>query len=396
MPLLPLLESLDWYHIASFPKDSLLSVISPSLRRVCIEFDGLHTQWTHELRHHDVTLLIRELCSKAPALQIVRITGSVRLPSLLPVASLQQLRQLEVLDSRSQFPIDVILPVFRSMSTLPSLVKLDIPIGAITEALRVTGFHMLESLNTSGSVSDVTHFILGITSPYFRSIQIHVKPADLEKQRNFFAALSLKFATSLRSVFAAFLHGEPGTEPPFLLEIIGPLLAVGGLQRISLDFGALNVSIPDDEIFRMAETWPDLTKLQLECGSTERRPSVHALSALARCCPQLSELVLPSLDDSPLLSEAAPDYIFVGHKLRRLQIGARHLGLPQFVNPRWLAIFIDQSFPFLNVSRCLREHHWPFRLVQHWVGVLRQIKNLRVGRRAVGLRNYETECTKEW
>ncbi|KAH9928386.1 uncharacterized protein B0H18DRAFT_1118059 [Fomitopsis serialis] len=265
-PLLPNLRYLKWQQ-QSCNGSELLYIIGPSVRR--LEFDYASKAWrSGRARRRDYALkaLLDSASSRAP--------NHVYVHHVVEFAALKMLSSLESLTS----------------------LRMDISHLRDTEET-CDGFGRLESLTVEGDES--TSSGAEVTTEGCRrrleNLQIHVKYPRL-------GSLTLRIAFK-------------GEDIPTVPEIIQPLFVMKDLEAFDFDFSSA-AHLSDTDVEEIIRHWTNLRSLQLDHIFTAIEPTVHSLDIIARGCPHLQELVLPSVCHESYIPEKpyAPPH----HNLRRI------------------------------------------------------------------------------
>lgn len=308
-PLLPNLRYLKWQQ-QSCNGSELLYIIGPSVRR--LEFDYASKAWrSGRARRRDYALkaLLDSASSRAPNVEDLHIYGVQHPNTLSAIRGWTNLQHVYV-HHVVEFAALILLSSLESLTSL----RMDISHLRDTEET-CDGFGRLESLTVEGDGStlewffEATHLLrlttltvlLGaeVTTEGCRrrleNLQIHVKYPRL-------GSLTLRIAFK-------------GEDIPTVPEIIQPLFVMKDLEAFDLDFSSA-AHLSDTDVEEIIRHWTNLRSLQLDHVFTAIEPTVHTLDIIARGCPRLQELVLPSVCHESYIPEKpyAPPH----HNLRRI------------------------------------------------------------------------------
>ncbi|OBZ65148.1 hypothetical protein A0H81_14866 [Grifola frondosa] len=344
-PLLPCLRSLGWVQSHPF-STILLAVISPSLRKLDLEFGYDHADYgTIRKQECSIDMLLRNVFSQAPNIWNLTISSLAHPSTLIAITRLTQLRKLDI--SKSAAVLDTGL-LFH-LSTLENLVDLGIKVD-FDDAPNFVGFYALKILRAEVH-SDVTQVLNTIFSPQLETLGISQIPSTtllmasrlMNEVRSRFGSLHTLHYTILSDKARSSSAHVTAVLP--LGDVVEPLLHLGTLEDVSLDFGGREVAVSDKYLDDVANAWPRLTSFSLKhkCGTTI--PSGNVLLSFARRCPALKTLLLPSLD----ISDGAFSYNWplMSHELYVLGLTMSAGGAIQHTESLGLAI--DLIFPNLSV-----------------------------------------------
>lgn len=224
--------------------------------------------------------------------------------------------------------------------------------------------------------------ILSISSRLLTSISVSLREDDPFLVHQLFTALPT-VAGSLRSLKIALPQpGIPGTYHPsnktVIFEVIAaPLLQLHSLEYFQFDMDDRSLSLTDEDVQRVASSWPNITCLYIAAtGARYRsveplvdpagvdRPSINTLVALALQCPKLVSCVLPTgaITDADLL-KLEQDAASVPSQRRVLQLAISGPPVPAwqpgaeqqqatFVHdPERLTNVLCRMFPRMNRRR---------------------------------------------
>ena len=127
--------------------------------------------------------------------------------------------------------------------------------------------------------------------------------------------------------------------------LFAPSLSLHNLKTFRIFLRGYVLHVLDDDLRVFASAWPRLEVLSICMPPSDRLPSVAGLIELAKGCPRLREVVLPSLDVSTLPKMSAlPSE---GHKeVRFLYVGAKVKDDGVAVED--VAEVLDRLFPYLD------------------------------------------------
>ncbi|KAI0681854.1 hypothetical protein C8T65DRAFT_751208 [Cerioporus squamosus] len=244
------------------------------------------------------TLLVRAAYS-APNLTYLRITRTSGIPEswLVPIQRYARLERVDLLE-----------PMYdSSASCTPAL-------GA--EA----GFGSLRELHLYGkfaALQDATDLLRSVSSPHLRSLRVDScecrTDAFAEALRDFCAVLRSKFASALEVVVLS-VYGigpEVTLERP-LAEYLHLLLQVRGVKdvRLSLAPNGVIVAVSEADVSAMADSWPRLERLHLDCASFKSRGGGglprQVVDRMVLACPLLEDIRLPIDADSEVDTSTLP------------------------------------------------------------------------------------------
>jgi len=308
-PLLPNLRCLKWQQ-QSCNGSELLCIIGPSLRR--LEFDYVSKAWrSGRARRRDYALkaLLDSTSSRAPNVEDLHINGVDHPSTLSAIRRWTNLRHVYVHHL-------VEFSALKMLSSLESLTSLRMDISHLRDTEETCdGFERLEALEVEGDRFTLEWFLgathlprlttltvlLGVevTTEGCRrrleNLQIHVKYPRLR-------------SLTLRITFK-------GEDVPIVPEIIQPLFVMKDLEAFDMEFSSA-AHLSDTDVEEIIRHWTNLRSLKLDHVFTAIEPTVHTLDIIARGCPHLQELVLPSVCHQSYIPEkpcAAPH-----HNLRRI------------------------------------------------------------------------------
>lgn len=274
-----------------------------------------------KVRDYAVHETLCTLCVNASSLRQLIITGLGRVPSLLPLLKCHQLRSLHmedvVLNTRS----------FRNLASMHHLRELHLKFR-LTEC-DISGFSCLtslQSLTLSGRMHQIPLVLSAISSNQLRTIRL----LDPSNRAEYMECVEAVHAASKFPLLQHF-HlsadnnlvlsvGNP-VQSAQLIELLSPLLRHRTLRTLSISRWQLGgFALSDSDTHTLATAWPHIALLTLAVNRAEVVPSLQTLITLARLCPSLRALELPSLT---ILSAAqlAPVPGLGPHPLRTLEVG---------------------------------------------------------------------------
>ena len=305
VPLLPRLEELSWLQ-SSEDIAHYRHFISPSLRRVTI-----YVQPSLQPEHQHANELLQLLNEQSPDVEELSLEG-VQLAALLrPLRAFKRLRSLRL--GPVNIPVSVVLSYCAMMPGLSSL-SVDLThspayLGGFSDD---SSLEALQVLRVSGPPSPIEELINAVRSSSLCSahLSILVPEHDRDGGARCVATLASRFATSLDRVLVEYRRSADRLSPPApraFSHYAQPLLSLRGLRKCTIVVeDTLPVLMSDADVHAMAEAWPRLVALEVTLRSSAALPSIVALSAFARGCPQLESLRIPIAQDvSALDSDSA-------------------------------------------------------------------------------------------
>ncbi|KDQ51193.1 hypothetical protein JAAARDRAFT_41254 [Jaapia argillacea MUCL 33604] len=307
-PFLPSLRRLHWEFHNSGTSESLI-FISPSLRRVRVRWRVMHppnnpngTRPKRPIDHLGVFLVA--LAEYSPQLSELKFDDEVRPGVSSLIARFRQLTSLNLSCDGFKFTPEM----FRSISHFPNLTTLDIRTEglATTFGLGVGSFQALESLTLGGKIPRIVDLLPSFSSSPLVRLAIYCVDQDCKFVfcRPLFTMVARFFASSLLRLSAFFpisrpqSYDEDNQETFHLMTFLDPILSIKQIHSIVIRFptsGAyLPLSLSDDDVGRMATSWPNIRKLHLRLLRSESdiAPTLQTLSTLAKQCPSLFDLSL--------------------------------------------------------------------------------------------------------
>ncbi|KAH9939482.1 hypothetical protein B0H21DRAFT_38216 [Amylocystis lapponica] len=293
--------------------------------------------------------ILRKLHETVPMLQELSLQdfsdASIRENYSL-LAGFQALRSLEC-------PV-ISLPMLRFCAELRNLAEFKLALTMPpTDEYRHVCLRTVRSLRVEASIETILHFLGAVTYPLLTSLDLCLSENvhDWKKFTRHLKAFSIMFAPyqalrTLRIVCRMYGSGDF-----WLVELVAPLLELRQLEEMAIDTGFVSqhMSLDDDGLHKLASSWPRLRALEIgpEIERGEHEPSILALAAFARFCPNIRSLELPSIVAPSDLGPVPA----VCHSLRYLCIFYHHLPKDSNVvaRPIQVARFLHKMFP--NVAR---------------------------------------------
>ncbi|KAH9940312.1 hypothetical protein B0H21DRAFT_824829 [Amylocystis lapponica] len=348
-PAFPCLASLRWNRVGYLCMESLDEALAttflshcPALRR--FEMIPNHGSTTTAF----LGTILRKLHATVPMLQELSLQefseASIRENYSL-LAGFQALRSLEC-------PV-VSLPMLRFCAERDlAEFKLALTMPLTNESGHVC-LRTVRSLRVEASIETILRFLGAVTYPLLTSLDLCLSEYvhDWTRFPRHLKAFSTMFAPyqALRTLrIVCGIYGD-GDFP--LVELVAPLLELRQLEEVAIDTGltSQHMSLDDDGLYKLASSWPCLKALEIgpKMERGEHEPSIPALAAFARFCPNLRSLTLSSIvvpsDLGPVLA--------VCHSLRYLLIWFHRLPKDSstVARPIQVAHFLHKMFP--NVAR---------------------------------------------
>ncbi|KAH9947398.1 hypothetical protein B0H21DRAFT_891348 [Amylocystis lapponica] len=354
-PVFPCLESLHWYgwgnynysYKESLDEDLVITFLShcPALRR----FEMFAHVSSESLTTEFLGRILRKLHETVPMLQELSL-GNFSDASLTEhyrlLSGFQALRVLKC-------PV-ISLPMLRFCARLENLAEFRLALTmSPAEEYGDVCLRTVRSLRVEGSMDNILHFLGSVTYPLLTSLEIYNNNTTPNRREHFprdLKTLSAMFAPyqALRTLR---LHTLPPKGHFWLVELVAPLLELRQLEEVAINAfpDSRQISLSDDDLCKLASSWPRLRALEIHAPDFRGRPYICALAAFARFCPDLHSLQLPEI---AFPSDLGP-VPAVCHSLRYL-----HIGWPRFTKdsdrnfvarPVQVARFLHKMFP--NVAR---------------------------------------------
>lgn len=299
-----------------------------------------------KVRDYAVHETLYTLCSNAPSLKRLTITGLGRISSLLPLLKCHQLRHLHiedlVLNPRS----------LCNLASMHSLRELNLDFQLIecdTGISGCNGLTSLQSLTLSGRMCRIP-LVLDVIAP--SKLQT-IRLSDPSNRAAYMECVEAIHAASRFPLLQTFhLTADNGfvlsagnpVQSAHLIEMLSPLLRHRGLRSLSVNRWQLGgFALSDSDMHILATAWPHIASLTLAVNRAEVVPTLQSLTTLARLCPSLLTLELPSLT---ILSAAqlAPVPGLNPHPLRTLEVGDPTRRTEAF-NAAQVARWLHRIFP---------------------------------------------------
>ncbi|KAI0327506.1 hypothetical protein GY45DRAFT_1327509 [Cubamyces sp. BRFM 1775] len=302
VPLLPRLEELSWLQ-SSQDVAHYQHFISPSLRHITV-----YVQPSLQPEHRHANELLQLLNVQSPNVEELSLEGVQLATSLQPLRAFKRLRGLRL--GSVNVPVSTILSYCAMMPRLSSL-----SVDLTQSPTHLGGFssdsslEALEVLHVAGPPSPIEELINAVRSPSLRSahLSILIPEHDRDGGARCVATLSARFATSIDTVFVEYKRSADRLAPHApraFSHYAQPLLSLRGLRKCTLVVeDALPVCMADADVHAMAEAWPGLVSLEVTLGTSAALPSIVALGAFARCCPELESLYIPIAQDVSVLED---------------------------------------------------------------------------------------------
>ncbi|KAL6303332.1 hypothetical protein BKA93DRAFT_337652 [Sparassis latifolia] len=276
---------------------SLQYLLSPTVRSVFI--DDLETSHAHHQEDIRGTFLYH-LFHKSPLLEELDLTH----PSLpYPMASFRDITLCNYLVQLTVDVPSVDLDTLRAISKLESLLDFSISCRILGDSIPAcSGFSNLHHLQVHGKLPNIKAILACISPPHLQ--KLFVSHIATYRMREDFASrytdvvevLSSKHRALRDITFRGISPAPSSVDEKSALNIFRPLLQLHDLQNINLNFDYRTLGLSDEDLHSIASAWPRLTSFSLSYGKSTAVPSFDALDHLARCCPELTKLRLPSLD----------------------------------------------------------------------------------------------------
>ncbi|CDO75098.1 hypothetical protein BN946_scf185010.g23 [Trametes cinnabarina] len=330
-PLLPRLEELSWLQF-SRESTECLRFLSPSLRHVTIYCNAQPSQQPVDTPGPSETfaqrggVLLSLLNARSPDLEELSLEG-IELPGpLQPLPTFNRLCSLKLGTLTAS-----VSAILSYCSVMPTLTSLSVDLSRSDPAyfgapdIGAPTLQALQDIKVAGSPAAVEELLQGIQSPALRSasLSLTIPEHDRDGGARCTGLLGLRFANSLESVRLEYRRSPERAHPHSqraFAHCVRPLFAVRGLRRCTVTIeDASSTSMPDADVEAMAEAWPKMTALEVFLRSPAELPSITALAAFSRHCPDLESLRLPIAQDVPAL-----DAVHGGHGRNGMESAAKH------------------------------------------------------------------------
>ncbi|KAI8989193.1 hypothetical protein BD414DRAFT_329184 [Trametes punicea] len=321
--LLPRLEEITWLQ-SSQDVEQYLHFLSPSLRRITIYAQA----GTPESPIRDPgsesredTGLLDLLRRRSPAVEELSLEGVELSGTVKPCLTFGRLRSLYL--GSVTAPVSAILSYCATMPNLSSL-SVDLTHSPVSFATFGKGRHMLHAhesalsslqvLRVAGTPAPIEELILAVQSPSLRSISLSVTVPEHDRDggARCVGLLTSRFAASLDTVRVEYRRPTERLPPPAprsFTHYAQPLFVLRGLRKCNITVeDSMSISMTDSAVRAMAEAWPSLVSLEVKlpaCSAVDL-PSIVALQAFARCCPDLVSVRLPISQDVSALDAGEP------------------------------------------------------------------------------------------
>ncbi|PCH43515.1 hypothetical protein WOLCODRAFT_164504 [Wolfiporia cocos MD-104 SS10] len=293
-PLFPALQELDWSQ--SSPSDiTILSLLTPTLTRLSLDHvSGTLRGNVWSTEHRGFTTILHAISTNIPCIQELNIQTKCSPSVLLRLVRPGHLRKVNL------YPSEMDRKLYQSLSASKTLVEMDIRLFVNENVTFMHGFSVLRKLDIAGRLPDITRFVAAITSPTFHSITVwdYQSNSDIRDLHLFFALLRHKFKTSLRHVTCG--TKVIGAQALPLLDLMRPLMDLFALEGVTLN-SLTPFRASSSDFVQLATAWPSIRTLQIcyDSAEADAAPHVSVLQVVARLCPSLLVLTLPSLDFAP-------------------------------------------------------------------------------------------------
>ena len=293
--------------------------------------------------------------------------------------------------------------VLQGLSRIPTLevltgcsIRLEGADGA--EALDFgDGFRALNNITLKGTSRDLFRVVAGLSKTALNSLSLEFTDSpSMDAVGTPFNALAPHLPTTITQYNATFRAAALSPLPVALANLIHPLLSkMPKLNDFDLSAEKSSLSVTNDDLLRIGDAWPHLTRLSIEQSPTRsnlhdvRRPDVSGLAELAKRCPKLEMISLPELDASkPTEPRAVP---FLGHRLKRLLFQSASIVPARALHEAAVAISI--MFPHLELDDMQPRAYPPARVNTQWSHIWRTLEIMRWGRKYYELSESGCEST---
>ncbi|KAH9925111.1 uncharacterized protein B0H18DRAFT_908859 [Fomitopsis serialis] len=364
-PLLPRLRTLVVIEIDATKLGALMLLISPSLRRLRMSF--MEGSFAVESASHSqpsaTDSLLPHVIAAVPDLTDFWIECG--LPEDLPPRYLSELARLERLEKLNIIYSGAVVDheALRCISYMTALraVELSICLDSIglSEPLQLgEAFLGLEDVHLSGSIHDIRRVFEAVQFPKLASLGLSISTAPtMEVLTDSLAMVCDRVSRSTTEVHL-FISAEMDSPDISLSDILQPYLPFREMTSMNIEFDYHLPGWQDEDMLAFADAWPVLDHFYLACAADAIRgaplplpsqPTVAGLIELARRCPRLRYVTMPSLDVRTLPSprEVPP----VEHQSMQYLEVSRYVG-GGTANLLDLAVILDVLFPRLKRKRC--------------------------------------------
>ncbi|KZT03184.1 uncharacterized protein LAESUDRAFT_729443 [Laetiporus sulphureus 93-53] len=334
---------------------------------------------TDNARAFSIQLLFDELSVKAHVLEHLTIDGIDQLSFLLAFSVCNRLRKIHLTMQSSLDPT-----VFMMFASLKSLTELTLNGFDMSRSTSFIHLAALKCLYLTSDTSSLIHFLKSVLLPEIQSLRIDAYRAEDPDGIHTLSASMADCCAETLLLLEINNHAVNGTSAMILVE---PLLRMRHLRSVKIDDWSSPLS--DQELQRLAEAWPKLSAIDLTYDAdTPQEPHLHSLIHFTTLCPDLrlihivplSTVPLPDLDPSPILS----------HGLQLISFD--HPSRSPIPDPRWVALFLDRTFPNIDVAGCerlLREadtENWEEASNEDWEEVLTHLSDFQLVRNQQDIR----------
>ncbi len=365
-PLLPRLRTLEILELDANHAQSLLLLLTPSLRTLRLSFVTPASATTFEDQavpgRSAAGILLQLIAPRLSCLSSLRIIGdglARDFPSryVTCLTRVIHLKDLDLLYSGVDFNAEA----FQHISNIASIrsLSLDVYFEELEDnsrALRLGGAPMkLEELHLTGSIDDLARVFQAAQFPKMTSLALSIRAMPtMDELKDGLGIICSHVSRSLSEAHL-FFQSQISSDTVSLGDILAPYLSFRELSIINIEFSFSVPSMDDQDALAFASAWPSLTDFHWHNRSwitgippvIPTQPTVAGLLAFAQRCPQLYNLRLPYLDvrtlPSPLSIPAA------GQKAMRTLDIPEYLG-GHTANLLDLALIIDRLFPECNAA----------------------------------------------
>ncbi|RDX40571.1 hypothetical protein OH76DRAFT_1490175 [Lentinus brumalis] len=299
--LFPRLRSLA-YALHNPHQTSILLFLSPTLRRLKFYCSWRAADWGPYARQEAaVSMLLRTACTDCPELDDLRLT-MLEFPGPLRTAAeglKHRLRRLEL--GTLEISDTATIQALADITTLEQLREIHVKFTP-TERVAVTGFRALKDLSIiCDAAEDVSKFLACVVSP-LESLEICSFAPSSAWLEEF--GVIVPMVKSLKSFKIELLPEPTGFEPEtvHLSHLVEPLFPLRNLEVFSLLVRDTRLVAEDSSFEAIAKAWPRLTSFALDGGLLTSATTLAGLAHFAKHCPSLHTLLLPHLDDAPVIS----------------------------------------------------------------------------------------------
>ncbi|RPD57332.1 hypothetical protein L226DRAFT_160138 [Lentinus tigrinus ALCF2SS1-7] len=360
----PLLPNLRVISVLPINMSSLTTLVMVPTTLRCLYFGTDSAVDDNEYK--PISGFLRDIGKRAPGLEALTLHRNpdfepIRPESLFALKCFQCLNSIDL--ENSVFDLEM-LRWAAGLKTLHTLrvaieirVKDDSDYSRDGKLFLPGAFRKLRHLSLHGTRSDILKFTSNIRLPPFLSLSL-----DASEQN------SPQYLATLVSACVGAFTRNPGVQQleefaladtharwrdeDSLLKIAAPLLSCRTLKKVSFLFTGFP-SIKDEDLTRMARSWPELTSFRASRNMTPwflytqgDLPTIASLGAFAEYCPKLAELSLADIDlrDNPPVCNMR----FDNHPLRSLQAAFR-TSRNASEHSHYAAEVIDRLFPSVTV-----------------------------------------------